>query len=48
MGGWTDRSYDGWMGITDGLAMGRMDSATELRVDRQTVGAAGRTDGLVA
>ena len=32
--GWlTDWSYDGWMGMTDGLAMLQMDSVTDLQVD---------------
>ena len=48
MGGWTDGSYDGQAGMMDGLAIGRMDSVTDLRVDRQTGGAVGMTDRLVA
>ena len=48
MGGWTDCSYGGRTGMTDGLAVGQTDSVTDLRVDRQTVGAGGMTDGLVA
>ena len=48
MGGWTDGSYDGRAGMTDGLSVGWTDSATDLRGDRQTVGASGMTDGLVA
>ena len=42
-----DGSYDGWTGRTDGLAVVRTDSVTDLQVDRQTVGAGGMTDGLV-
>ena len=48
MGGWTDGSCDGRAGMTDGLLVGWTDSATDLRGDRQTVGAVGMTDGLVA
>ena len=48
MGGWTDCLYDRQTGMTDGLAMGWTDRATDLRVDRWTVGAVGMTDGLVA
>ena len=48
MGGWTDGSYDGRVGMTDGLSVGWTDSATDLRGDRQTVGAVGMTDGRVA
>ena len=33
--------------MTDGLAVGWTDSATDLRGDRQTVWVGGRTDGLV-
>ena len=47
-GGWTDGSYDGQAGMTDGLSVGWMDSATDLWGERQTVGAAGMTDGRVA
>ena len=43
-----DGSYDGRAGMTDGLSMGWTDSATDLRGDRQTVGAVGITDGRVA
>ena len=41
-----DCSYDGQMGMTDGLAVGQTDSATDLWGDRQTGGglAGGRTD----
>ena len=42
-----DGLYDGQMGMTDGLAVVWMDSATDLRVDRQTAGAGGMTYGLV-
>ena len=42
-----DCLYDGRAGMTDGLAVGLTDSATDLWVDRQTVGAVGMTDGLV-
>ena len=47
-GGWTDGSYDGRAGMTVGLSMGWTDSATDLWGDRQTVGAVGMMDGLVA
>ena len=43
-----DGSYDGWAGMTDGLSVGWTDSATDLRGDRQTVGAVRMTDGWVA
>ena len=43
-----DGSGDGQAGMTDGLSGGWTDSATDLRGDRQTVGAVRRTDGLVA
>ena len=43
-----DGQADGWTGMTDGLAVAWTDSATDLRVDRQTVGAGRMTDGLVA
>ena len=46
-GGWTDCWDDGRAGMMDGLAVGSTDSATDLRVDRQTVGAVGMTDRLV-
>ena len=36
------------MGMMDRLAVGWTDRSTDLRVDRQTVGAGGMTDGLVA
>ena len=39
----TDWSYDGWMGMTDRLAMSWTDSATDRQVDLQTEG---MTDGL--
>ena len=42
--GWSDRRT----GMTDGLAVAWTDSATDLQVDRQTVGVGGMTDGLVA
>ena len=38
MGGWTDCSYDGRAGMTDGLTVGQTDSATDLWVDRQMSG----------
>ena len=43
-----DGSCDGRAGMTDGLSVGWTDSATDLRGDRQTLGAVGMTDGLVA
>ena len=48
MGGWMDGSGDRRAGMTDGLSVGWTDSATDLRGDRQTVGAVGMTDGRVA
>ena len=39
---------DGQEGMTDRLAGGWTDSVTDLRVDRQTVGAVGMPDGRVA
>ena len=36
-----DGSYDGRVGMTDGLSVGWTDSATDLGGDRQTVGAVG-------
>ena len=47
-GGWTDGSYDGQAGMTDGLSMGWTDNATDVWGDRQTMGAVGMTDGRVA
>ena len=38
MGGWTDGLYDGRVGMTDGLSVGWMDSATDLGGDRQIGG----------
>ena len=43
-----DGQSDGWTGMTDRLAVAWMDSVTDLRVGRQTVGAGRMTDGLVA
>ena len=39
---------DSQSGMMDGLPMVWTDSATDLRVDKQMVGAGGMTDGLVA
>ena len=43
-----DSLYDRRVGMTDRLAVGWTDSAIDLWVDRQTVGAVGRMDGVVA
>ena len=44
-GGCTDGSEDGWAGRTDGLSVGRMDSATDLRASDRQTGGVWREDG---